>query len=667
MKRRQKNNFLWVVFTFIFINAVMFFSHTGKVFAMTKQNVSPLSIFQGQNTPIAPMQPSSLAIVKEWQLRGNYEGPIATSSVQIVERVEVPGQTTIVREIVESPQIVQVIQPDHKQTAEIVLANISANISFLGNTIAGDEIVNNTIELGSKTTGNYLKNVSSGNGVAISGTEGEGWTATVDLGPLQSDWQTGNGYDVIFSNQNSEIKIKESSGDTYYATLDAGDLSTNTSYELSGPSGTVLTSANYSSHILSVGNTLQAASNLADLTDILEAKDNLGLGTGDSPLFSRLQLGAVSEQLTFGSGAVGVLSWEPTSDKTILLPDATTELVGNDTLQTLTNKTISGITNSVSNLANSALQNSSVNIVSGSGLDGGGAIALGGTLNLTNTGVLSLNSATGNVSLAAAGIANLNTVGNTVTITGTEADTLSSITQRGSDTLQAVSLNGGLTTTAANASSLGVTGNSSLGTQAGSTVTLGNATGALQVVSNGLNVSTGGAVSGISGYTQASGDFAISGTGTFSTGTGNTSLNGNTTVAVGRVLAVSSADSLTVGGVKVPQTLVVPVSLIASLLDQTIFIADADYQLAGTRCSYSIAALLNGALQVKVETGSQSPGSGIAQLTGAIDLSATTNSTITGTLIGSPTVLHAGDRLSLDISGVLTNLFGHCTLTLKRV
>ena len=57
---------------------------------------------------------------------------------------------------------------------------------------------------------------------------------------------------------------------------------------------------------------------------------------------------------------------------------------------TLTNKTISGASNTLSNIANASLTNSSVTVTAGTGMSGGGAVSLGGTVTLTNAGVTSI-------------------------------------------------------------------------------------------------------------------------------------------------------------------------------------------------------------------------------------------------------------------------------------
>src|SRR5207253_873480 len=65
----------------------------------------------------------------------------------------------------------------------------------------------------------------------------------------------------------------------------------------------------------------------------------------------------------------------------------------------------------VSNIPNSALQNSSVTITTGAGLSGGGSLSLGDTLTLSNTGVLSV--ASGNAGISIAGTASHPMVANT--------------------------------------------------------------------------------------------------------------------------------------------------------------------------------------------------------------------------------------------------------------
>lgn len=73
---------------------------------------------------------------------------------------------------------------------------------------------------------------------------------------------------------------------------------------------------------------------------------------------------------------------------TVTLPTATTTLVGRDTTDTLTNKSISGSTNTLSNIANASLTNSSVTI-------NGSAISLGSSATITAVNPSALTIGTG--------------------------------------------------------------------------------------------------------------------------------------------------------------------------------------------------------------------------------------------------------------------------------
>ena len=67
---------------------------------------------------------------------------------------------------------------------------------------------------------------------------------------------------------------------------------------------------------------------------------------------------------------------EPASDITISLPNATDTLVGRATTDTLTNKSISGSTNTLSNIGNASLTNSAITI-NGTSVSLGGSVSIG--------------------------------------------------------------------------------------------------------------------------------------------------------------------------------------------------------------------------------------------------------------------------------------------------
>jgi len=77
------------------------------------------------------------------------------------------------------------------------------------------------------------------------------------------------------------------------------------------------------------------------------------------------------------------------------LAGAEVELVTVSGTQTLTNKTINASQLVDASVANGKLTNSSVTVSAGTGMSGGGAVSLGGTVTLTNAGVTSAVAGTG--------------------------------------------------------------------------------------------------------------------------------------------------------------------------------------------------------------------------------------------------------------------------------
>ncbi|MCK4859194.1 MAG: hypothetical protein KAS87_01405, partial [Candidatus Omnitrophica bacterium] len=99
-----------------------------------------------------------------------------------------------------------------------------SNITISGNTISATD-----------TT------YSAGSGLTLNST-------TFKLGgALTEDAILSGAFDLILSDASSELKIKESAGDTFYSILEAGDLGADQTFTLT-TGGTVLTSGNYSNY-----------------------------------------------------------------------------------------------------------------------------------------------------------------------------------------------------------------------------------------------------------------------------------------------------------------------------------------------------------------------------------------------------------------------------------
>ena len=106
--------------------------------------------------------------------------------------------------------------------------------------------------------------------------------------------------------------------------------------------------------------------------------------------------GLVVRDATAASLVSGSFLWNTTTDKWIAGPlGSEIEIATISSTQTLTNKTISGASNTLSNIGNGSLSNSSITITAGTGMSGGGTPSLGGTVTLTNAGVTSNVAGTG--------------------------------------------------------------------------------------------------------------------------------------------------------------------------------------------------------------------------------------------------------------------------------
>ena len=130
--------------------------------------------------------------------------------------------------------------------------------------------------------------------------------------------------------------------------------------------------------------------------------------------------GIVVRDATAASLVSGSLLWNTTTDKWIAGPlGSEIEIATISGTQTLTNKTINGSQLVDASVANGKLTNSSVTVSAGTGMSGGGAVSLGGTVTLTNAGVTSNVAGTGIGVSAGTGAVTITNNGVTSAVAGT--------------------------------------------------------------------------------------------------------------------------------------------------------------------------------------------------------------------------------------------------------
>jgi hypothetical protein len=146
------------------------------------------------------------------------------------------------------------------------------------------------------------------------------------------------------------------------------------------------------------------------------------------------------------------------------------------------------------------------------------------------------------------------------------------------------------------------------------------------------------------------------------------------TIATGISLAVTDADGLTVGGVKVGTTKSITVELLAASVDQWVFIADRAYEVTGISEIHSVVGGASAAVKFRKITDTSAPGAAagatVKELaTAGFDLTAVINTTQNATLsaTASDYQLAAGNKIAADFSGTLTGLVGHATIHLKAI
>lgn len=165
----------------------------------------------------------------------------------------------------------------------------------------------------------------------------------------------------------------------------------------------------------SVNKQINIGGNIFDAVDVVRIATNAGSGAGDTitignnnasttmavtggPSWSvdtsgnvsgrSLKLSTISNQIELGTTNTTTISaLAPSGPRVASIPALTADdtFVFNDQSAILTNKTISGTANTISNIGNASLTNSSITINTSGILSGGGTVSLGGNLTLTGT------------------------------------------------------------------------------------------------------------------------------------------------------------------------------------------------------------------------------------------------------------------------------------------
>lgn len=124
------------------------------------------------------------------------------------------------------------------------------------------------------------------------------------------------------------------------------------------------------------------------------------------------------------------------------------------------------------------------------------------------------------------------------------------------------------------------------------------------------------------------------------------------------------------GVLVIPYEFTIATGITTTAGSTTIFVMPSlaeTFQVAGATVTFSTAGGSGAAITVNIDTGTQAPGAGTAQLTGTMALTGAANTPVNGTVITTPTNITSGARISYTTSGTLTGLAG-CVLTvlLKR-
>jgi len=207
----------------------------------------------------------------------------------------------------------------------------------------GSAWVNDAVNLGTDTTGSFVASLVAGTGVTLTNNSGEDATPTVAIGQDVASSATPT---FAGLNLNGNIVFEGATANEFETTLSATDPTADRTITLPDATTTLVGT-----------DTTQTLSNKTLTTPTINGPTITA--TGQTPVIHGILLPA-THNITF-EGATDdgfettLQAVDPTADRTVSLPNATTTLVGTDTTDTLTNKTltspiVSGLTISDSSI-----------------------------------------------------------------------------------------------------------------------------------------------------------------------------------------------------------------------------------------------------------------------------------------------------------------------------
>ena len=186
----------------------------------------------------------------------------------------------------------------------------------------------NTVALGTKTTGDYVASLVAGTGVTLTNNSGETATPTVAIGQDIASSATPT---FASLNLNGNIVFEGATANEFETTLSATDPTADRTITLPDATTTLVGT-----------DTTQTLSNKTLTTPTINGPSITAVG--QTPTIHGIYL-PDTHNIIFEGGTANDFETtlyvvEPTADRTVSLPDATTTLVGKDTTDTLTNKTL---------------------------------------------------------------------------------------------------------------------------------------------------------------------------------------------------------------------------------------------------------------------------------------------------------------------------------------